>query len=408
MAHVISKTDKPLMPCSNAVARLLLKDNKARIKQTTPFTIKLNYETKNEYKNKLTLGIDTGSTFVGAGVVDAKGDVLYASEVEIRNDITKKMERRRAYRRNRRGRKCRYRPCRFLNRRNSIKSGRLSPTLRSKIDAHLREINFIKSILPISEVILECGTFDTHALKNPAVFKNRWMYQKGLKYGFNNTKAFVLHRDNYTCQHCKGKSKDKRLHCHHVIFKTNGGSDEANNLIVLCKTCHNALHDNEFEIKVKGIKKRFVHATQMNVIRSQLLKLVDSVETFGYITKTNRESLGLSKSHSNDALVIASKGKCITFNNTKMLYKKCVAKGDYQQTKGIRSQMKIPTSKIQGFRKFDKVRYNGVIYFIKGRMSSGYAILMDIHGIKQVLKPIPKFNKMTRIGARKICMTIEG
>ena len=407
MVYVLNKTGKPLMPCSNVIARLLLKDNKARVKQTTPFIIKLNYELKKEYVEKLTLGIDTGSAFIGAGVVDGKGDVLYASEVEIRNDITSKMDRRRKYRRSRRNRKCRYRECRFLNRRNSIKKERLPPTLRSKIDAHLREINFIESIMPISEIILECGTFDMHALKNPKVLSNPLLYQKGLNYGFNNTKAFVLHRDNYTCQYCRGKSKDKRLHCHHIIFKTNGGSDEPENLIVLCRTCHDNLHDKKITLKLKGIKKRFIHATQMNVIRSQLLKRTQAIETFGYITKTHREALGLKKSHLNDAVVIASKGNMIIFNGTKIIYKKCIAKGDYQQTKGIRSQQTIPTGKIQGFRKFDKVKYNGLLYFIKGRMSSGYAILMDIKGTKQPLKPIPKFSKMIRIGARKSCIIIE-
>jgi hypothetical protein len=43
----------------------------------------------------------------------------------------------------------------------------------------------------------------------------------------------------------------------------------------------------------------------------------------------------------------------------------------------------------------------GKEYFIKGRMSTGYAILMDIEGSKVNLKPIPKFDKMRRISARK-------
>jgi hypothetical protein len=80
--------------------------------------------------------------------------------------------------------------------------------------------------------------------------------------------------------------------------------------------------------------------------------------------------------------------------------KKCVPDGDYQQTKGVRSEQRIPTGKIMGFRKFDKVRYLGVEYFIKGRMSTGYAILMDISGNKPTLKPIPKFEKMKRVSAR--------
>ena len=59
---------------------------------------------------------------------------------------------------------------------------------------------------------------------------------------------------------------------------------------------------------------------------------------------------------------------------TDILYlKKSVSDGDFQQTKGIRSEQVINTGKIYGFRKFDKVRYLGNEYFIKGRMSTGYA-----------------------------------
>ncbi len=42
----------------------------------------------------------------------------------------------------------RQRPTQRLNRRNSSKTGRFSPTMHSKIEAHLREIRFVKSLLP--------------------------------------------------------------------------------------------------------------------------------------------------------------------------------------------------------------------------------------------------------------------
>jgi hypothetical protein len=83
-----------------------------------------------------------------------------------------------------------------------------------------------------------------------------------------------------------------------------------------------------------------------------------------------------------------------------LILKKHVPKGDYQQTKGTRSEQKIPTAKIEGFRKFDKVEYLGKEYLIKGRMATGYAILMDIDGNKIDLKPIPKFSIMKRLSAR--------
>lgn len=71
-------------------------------------------------------------------------------------------------------------------------------------------------------------------------------------------------------------------------------------------------------------------------------------------------------------------------------YKRNVSGGDYQQTKGIRSEQKIPTGKIRGFRKFDKVKYSEKEYFVKGRMGSGYAILMDIDGKKADFSNMPK------------------
>ena len=114
----------------------------------------------------------------------------------------------------------------------------------------------------------------------------------------------------------------------------------------------------------------------------------------------------LEKSHINDAISIACNEQEIIYSNVSF-YKNSISKGDYQKTKGIRSEKTIPTGKLFGFRKFDKVRYDNELYFIKGRMSSGYAILCDIFGLKQSLKPIPKFNKMERMNTRKLIQLVE-
>jgi hypothetical protein len=334
--------------------------------------------------------------------------VLYLSEVEIRNDIAKTMKARASSRRNRRSRKTRYRKARWLNRKNSIKAGRFSPTMRSKIETHLREIRFVQSLLPILSIVLETGTFDPHALKNPNVLQHKWLYQKGINYGFANTRASVLTRDNYTCQQCKGKAKDPRLEVHHIVFRSQNGSDEENNLLTLCKTCHDGLHAGTVILKHMGKKKgTLLHATQMNSLRVQLLKQVQAEETWGFVTKEHRLFVGLPKEHVFDATMIATRGATPIFRTTTVLAKKCVPDGDYQQTKGIRSEQHITTGKIGGFRKFDKVRYVGQEYFIKGRMSTGYAILMDISGHKVDLKPIPKFDKMRRVSARSSWMMTQ-
>ena len=410
MVYVINYDNTPLMPCSNVIARLLLKQGKAKVKSKTPFTIKLLYQTTN-YTQELSHGVDTGSKYVGSAVVDLQGNVLYLSQIEIRNDVSDKMTQRSKYRRNRRNRKTRYRKARWLNRKNSIKEGRFSPTMVSKINSHLKEIKYVQSILPISKLIIETATFDPHLMKNPKLYNEKykkWGYQKGINYGFANTKAYVLNRDNYTCQYCKGKSKDNKLEVHHIIFRRNGGSDEETNLITLCAACHDKLHKGEIELKRKGkLKSQLKHATQMNSIRVQLLKKLKCEETFGFITKENRQMLNLPKEHYMDAVVIASQGNNVSFKTRQIIFKKCVSDGDYQQFKGVRSEQRIPTCKIQGFRKFDKVKYLGQEYFIKGRMSTGFAILMNIKGDKVDFKDAPKgmktpkLSNMKRIGSRK-------
>ena len=415
MVYVISKSGKPLMPCENVIARLLLKSGRAKVKSKRPFTIKLTIET-TEYTQPLTLGVDTGSGTVGNAVSDDDGHILYMSEVKLRNDIKDRMGQRRKYRRNRRSRKTRYRKCRFLNRRASIRKDRFPPTLVSKLHAHIREIEFIKSILPITRLVLECGQFDMQLMRDPSIRcdkKIHWAYQKGPNYGFANTKEMVLNRDNYTCQYCGGKHKDSRLNVHHIQFRSSGGSDEPENLITLCSTCHSLLHKGKIKLDKIGVKKGTLnHATQMNIIRSQLLKLYpNAIETFGYVTKENRQYLNLPKEHCIDACVIASCGLPISIRS--LSYKKiCVPCGDFQQTKGIRSEQKLNIKKICGFRKFDLIKYFGKEYIIKGRMTAGgYAILSDINGntikfekTKRHSKTV-KLNNCKKVFARKSTLT---
>ena len=408
MVYVISKDGVPLMPTNrHGKVRHLLEEGKAKVVSKEPFTIKLLYDS-TLYTQDLTLGVDTGSGTFATAVTDNNNNVVYTSEVQVRNDITDKMKQRAKYRRNRRNHKTRYRKARFLNRKNSKKLDGHSPTMKSKLYSHIKEIEYIKSILPISKLVLETATFDTHLMKNPNINRH-WGYQKGLNYSFENTKAMVLNRDNYKCQFCKGKHKDSKLEVHHIIFRSKGGSDEQDNLITLCHTCHKNLHDDKIKPNFKGkTKGNLKYATQMNEIRSQLLKhYPEAIETFGFITKANRLENKLPKEHYVDACMIASCGQSIKFKTNIVYCKKSVAKGDYQRTKGVRSEIVIPNYKIQGFNKFDKVLYKGNKYFIKGRYSTGYAILMNINGVTQkfINPKIPKMNSLVKLQSRKTTLT---
>ena len=106
----LNKEGQPLMPTRPVIARLLLKEGKAKCIRRTPFTIKLLVDT-TEYKQEVVVGMDTGSKTIGCAAT-ANGKVVYQSEVQIRQDVSKKMEQRRMYRRIRRSRKTRYRKSR--------------------------------------------------------------------------------------------------------------------------------------------------------------------------------------------------------------------------------------------------------------------------------------------------------
>ena len=414
LVYVLGMDGDPLDPTHPAKARILLKRKKAKVVKRLPFTIKLTYEIKNPKKQKYTLGVDTGFSKLGTAVINEKDEVVYLSEVTLRNDIKNIMKNRNQTRRMRRSRNTRYRKPRWLNRKNSIRKDRYAPTLISKFNSHMKEIKFIKSILPISTINLELAKFDNHALSNPLVKYNKWMYQKGLKFGFANTKAFVLNRDKYTCQHCK--TKQGTLEVHHIVFRNNGGSDEPDNLITLCRHCHRELHSGKINLNIKGLKRKNKQAaaTQMNILRRMIIKKsnLHFTETYGFITKEVRQYLNLPKEHYFDGIAICYCNKInknnIFFKTNLVQLKRCTSKGDYKRQEFRRGKMlNLPKAKIQGFRKYDAVKYFGKRYFIRGRMSIGFVILADIDLNKIDFsflgkgRKTPKLQNLKRVSARK-------
>ena len=399
LAYVLTKNGRPLMPCSPAKARKLLNAGKAKVIKRTPFTIKLLYGTSG-YTQSVTAAMDTGSKFIGCAAT-ANGKVLYQSEVKLRTDVSKKMQQRGMYRRTRRGRKCRYRPARWANRASMRAAERIAPSIRSKVESHLREKKQVEAILPITHWKVETASFDIHKITNPEVTGTG--YQQGDQKGYYNVKAYVLHRDNYKCQSGRKVKHSAKLHVHHKIFKSKNGTDTPSNLITLCETCHNALHAGEFELKTKQSKTK--HATEIGIVKAQLKQRWDFEETFGYETKHKREQvLQLPKTHYYDAVAICCEDGELVHSASHVFHKRHVASGDYQQTKGIRSEKRIPVGKLFGLRKHDFVRTPQGSGFIKGKRASGYFALETILGEKVHASANIKKNTV-RLTARTTTLT---
>ena len=145
MVYVQNVHGMPLMPCKEAKARKLLKNNRATVVQRTPFTIRLTFECEDQTQ-PITLGVDAGSKHIGLSATTEKKE-LYAAEVELRSDIVNLLATRRQNRRTRRNR-LRYRPAKFDNRVRSKNKGWLAPSVEQKIQSHLKVIDDIQQDTP--------------------------------------------------------------------------------------------------------------------------------------------------------------------------------------------------------------------------------------------------------------------
>ena len=382
MVYVQDIDGRPLMPTTrHGKVRRLLKSKKATVVNLCPFTIRLLYDTTG-YKQEITLGVDTGTKHVGLSAT-TKSKELYASEVILRSDVVDLLSTRRELRRTRRSR-LRYRKPRFMNRIKSKKRGWIAPSIRQKIDSHIRIIGFVYSILPVSKLVIEVAQFDTQKIKNPEISGKE--YQEGDQLGFWNVREYVLARDGHKCRHCRGKSKDSILNIHHIESRKTGGNSPSN-LITLCETCHKEFHEGKIKLKVKrstSLRDAAVMGIMKWRLYNKLKYLYPNVKmTFGYITKHDRINHGIEKSHVSDAFVISR-----NFDSERLgyYYKLKLVRRHNRQIhkmkipKGGKKRMNQSPFKVFGFKLFDKVMFQGEERFIYARRLSGQFKIKDIDG----------------------------
>jgi 5-methylcytosine-specific restriction endonuclease McrA len=289
----------------------------------------------------LALGIDPGTGTTGITVRTENGTILFASELGLRSkQVTENMTERRMHRRSRRN----YRRLRRIRRAKKAKTrfeakqyrivgvkdplkckeirpklskfwsrkrkeGWLTPTAGHLLESHENYVKKISQTLPIKKVGLEYAQFDMHKLAKPDVKGKE--YQEGRMKGFANAREYVLQRDRHTCQLCKKSQRE--LHVHHVLWKEEGGADVPENLLTLCKQCHDKVHkDTELNSQVKelfeAMEKRYVHPTLLNTImpafHAWLCKEFREVKVgYGYEARELREKYGLKKEHYVDAYI---------------------------------------------------------------------------------------------------------
>jgi predicted nucleic acid-binding Zn ribbon protein len=88
----------------------------------------------------------------------------------------------------------------------------------------------------------------------------------------NIDREYYLERDNFVCQCCLSKFAMGKLDCHHILWLMLGGTDNDDNIVVLCRQCHHKQHVNDV---FKALKKNPLNAKQIllkrfNVVRMEL------------------------------------------------------------------------------------------------------------------------------------------
>jgi len=96
-------------------------------------------------------------------------------------------------------------------------------------------------------------------------------------------KERVLLRDNHKCRIC---GEIENLQVHHIIKKSEGGSNELVNLITLCSHCHGIIH--EYEQISKNQRKDII--LELNCTKKTRIKTaLKCLNTVYNLAETNAE-----------------------------------------------------------------------------------------------------------------------
>ena len=155
IVFVVDSEGKPLLPTHPARSRKLLHEGRAKVKQVVPFTIQLNRKVNNPV-GEFEIGVDDGAKYVGPAIKNTKtNEVVFHGQLDHRQDVGRKVEQRRNYRKARRFR-LRNRQPRFNNR---IKS-KIATSIRQRKEAILRVICDLSQRLNIKKVKVEEVSFN--------------------------------------------------------------------------------------------------------------------------------------------------------------------------------------------------------------------------------------------------------
>lgn len=59
---------------------------------------------------------------------------------------------------------------------------------------------------------------------------------------YEEMKQRIFERDEFKCRYCGSRNN---LHAHHIVYRSEQGTDTASNLVTLCVFCHDGVHQGK-------------------------------------------------------------------------------------------------------------------------------------------------------------------
>jgi 5-methylcytosine-specific restriction endonuclease McrA len=361
------------MPCSNARARILIREGRARVYRLFPFTIRLIDRASGDVQ-PVAIKFDPGAITTGVALVredanPAKQTVLHLAEITHRGDVIRKhMIQRAMFRRRRRSANLRYRAPRFDNR--TRREGWLSPSLQSRVDNVASWLKRYRKLAPITTIKVESVRFDLQALENPDI--GGLEYQRGTLFGAELWE-YLLEKWERRCAYCDAEGLP--LEAEHIVPRVCGGSSRVNNLTLACRECNQrkgaqpiqvflADDPSRLERILSYTKKPLSSAAAVNITRKAINRVLygtglEAECSTGGRTKFNRTRLGIPKAHALDAACVGEMSQLEDWN-VPILSIKATGRGSYQRTRlnsfGFPRGYLMRRKAVKGFQTGDLVK----------------------------------------------------
>ena len=229
---VLDRRKKPLMPCTEKRARLLLSRGRARVHRIHPFTIRLVDRSADESAIQ-PLQLKIAPAFKSSGLALCRDDgeavrAIFLLEVVHRSrSIRLALQTRAQLRRSRRGRKTRYRPMRRANRANFRDWN--PPSFRSIVQNVLTWAGRLSKLAPVRGIVLEDRPYDVSKVTD------EWGYLKVGSAAHHEMKAYLTAKWNAACAYCGGSDD---LGFDHLVPLSGGGATNHRNLVFSCRECN--------------------------------------------------------------------------------------------------------------------------------------------------------------------------